>query len=63
MNQSKWEWHNWFAWYPVTRSSGSIDDLGEIVWLKRIQRKRKKLFTGIAYAEWWSYRYINKELG
>lgn len=43
---AEWEWHDWFAWRPVSV------DLGKCVWFETIQRKK-------AIHPWieWEYRF------
>lgn len=51
---SIFEWHQWFAWYPVNFRT----DEGRIleVWLETIERKRCRQLHWDGSDEWWEYR-------
>lgn len=46
--QIKYEWHQWFAWYPV-RMPGIY---GRLVWLQMVRRKMQRFGP---MGEWWVY--------
>ena len=51
--QNKWEWHKWYAWYPVCFW------IGEWVWLETVERKRDiHLIPGSK--SFWKYRPVEK---
>lgn len=43
------QWHEWFAWRPVTLNDGC-----NMVWLEKVWRKGTKCFTllGSCYLRW-----------
>lgn len=43
--QNKYQWHKWFAWYPMAFGP-------HIVWLKVIQRRLVQDYRG----DYWVYR-------
>jgi hypothetical protein len=43
----KWQWHQWFAWYPVR-----LDDTGKYAWLRTIKRKQELNWGG----SHWEYK-------
>ena len=54
--KNKWEWHKYFAWFPVTVKKGYNGD--EIrIWLQLIERKQKSDYHDDYY---WDYRKIKK---
>ena len=32
--QNRYEWHDWFAWFPV-----QLQDTGEVAWLETVRRR------------------------
>lgn len=51
--RSRFDWHAWFAWYPV-RLRGT---LGRYVWMRTV-RRRRELFERAG--EWWVYDEVER---
>ena len=49
------EWHDWFAWYPVNDPDGN--QRSDVIWLETIQRKRVAVGPqGLTGNYEWRYR-------
>lgn len=46
---ARYEWHPWFAWYPVTMH----DDSFECRWLVWVQRR---MMPAMYYSDYWVYK-------
>jgi hypothetical protein len=55
--ETKWDWHVWFAWYPV--AIASYADNTTYVWLERIERKL--IHENFETFDDYIYRPINDE--
>lgn len=44
VDKNHWEWHTWYAWYPVRVGK-------HYVWLETLQRKR----VTDRWDDWWEY--------
>jgi hypothetical protein len=40
----KYEWHDWFAWYPIWVKTGECKETR--IWLERVQRKYALSYAG-----------------
>jgi len=50
-----WDWHKWFAWFPIE------DDYGNIYWLVYVERKQDWAFKSCRPEDGrivWRYRKI-----
>lgn len=43
--KSKYEWHEWFAWYPIWVTTGHCKETR--VWLEKVQRKYVSTYGGV----------------
>lgn len=43
--KNKYEWHEWFAWYPIWVSTGECKETR--IWLERVQRKYTMTYDGV----------------
>lgn len=42
---NKYEWHKWFAWYPVIVKNDSGPDI--FIWLEYVERKLVVAYRGV----------------
>jgi hypothetical protein len=45
MWRDKYDWHEWFVWYPIWVHTGHCK--GTWVWLERVQRKLEMTYDGV----------------
>ena len=45
------DWHEWFAWYPVTL------DGSDCRWLETVERRGNHNFKGLYRESYWDYEY------
>lgn len=44
--QNRYEWHDWFAWFPV-----QLNDTGETAWLETVRRRCVS-----SWDDYWTYK-------
>lgn len=51
-NDKDYEWHKWFAWFPVSLKV-CVEDLPKYAWLETVDRK---MTHGLLRADYWEYK-------
>ena len=54
--KNKYNWHDWFAWYPIKLTDQSDNVYGEIIWLEKVERRME---CDDFESNWWVYRIKN----